>query len=331
MSLISVIIPCYNVAKYIERCVVSVLNQTYKNWEIIAIDDGSSDNTWNELLKLNKLDERIKIYKQMNQGVVTTRINAVNISHGEYLFFLDGDDFLPKDALEILISSIIKSNSDLVVGSYTLVWEGSNRSKLVNNLKNFVTPEECMLYILNYGETFLPIKLYKRNLFLSSVNIPIDLCIQEDTIGVIQYLLNSKSVSYTERSVYFYWKHSGTASSVFTFQHCRSLLKVSSLLIQLISKLPLLHAVMAKVCVANIYSCLNYGKLTKEEKIAIEKMLYNINTIDISSIDKKYILMRNLCNLYLSYPKLGYVMIRFNCKITALITIIKRQICSILK
>lgn len=101
--LISVIIPVYKVEKFLHRCVDSVINQTYKNLEIILIDDGSPDNCGNICDEYAKKDTRIKVIHQENQGLSGARNSGLNIAKGEYIYFIDSDDYIKKNTLENMI------------------------------------------------------------------------------------------------------------------------------------------------------------------------------------------------------------------------------------
>lgn len=115
MVKISVIIPVYNVEKYLSRCLDSIVNQTLRNIEIICVDDGSTDNSL-EILKLYAIkDNRIKIITQENAGAGAARNKGLEIACGEYLYFMDSDDYANTDLLEKLYSKIIKTNSDICI------------------------------------------------------------------------------------------------------------------------------------------------------------------------------------------------------------------------
>ncbi len=162
-ALISVIIPIYNTEKYLERCIESALTQTYKNIEIICINDGSNDNSQAILEEFSKTDSRIKIVTQKNQGQSVARNNGVKISTGEFIFFLDSDDAIHKRCLELLISAIdefktqiafntgiakLKTNSDETISDIKAQCIENPLEKLVTN-KRFASPWN---------------KLYKRDL-----------------------------------------------------------------------------------------------------------------------------------------------------------------------
>lgn len=113
---ISIIIPCYNVSKYLRKCLESVADQTYSNLEIICINDGSTDNTLEILLNFESKDSRFKIYDQKNQGLSKTRSLGITYATGDYTLFVDGDDWLETNCIEFLLTK--KADFDIVCFSY---------------------------------------------------------------------------------------------------------------------------------------------------------------------------------------------------------------------
>lgn len=126
MNLVSIITPAYNAEKYIEETIKSVLNQTYDNWELIIVDDKSTDNTINIVEKYTN-DNRIKLYKNdENSGVAKSRNNGILFASGDYIAFLDADDLWENDKLEKQIDFIKNNESyDVLCTSYTLINENS--------------------------------------------------------------------------------------------------------------------------------------------------------------------------------------------------------------
>lgn len=113
-ELVSIVVPAYNVSQYIAECIKSVLNQVYSNWELIVIDDGSTDNTYDIAVKAAGADPRVHIYKQNNQGVSFARNNGFIYAKGNDIIFLDGDDFWLPECLEKLVA--VKQESGAQVG-----------------------------------------------------------------------------------------------------------------------------------------------------------------------------------------------------------------------
>ncbi|MDD2496509.1 MAG: glycosyltransferase family 2 protein, partial [Tissierellia bacterium] len=129
-TLVSVIIPCFNQAKYLLETVESVISQTYSNWECIIINDGSSDNTKEVALDLIKRDQRIYFINQVNQGVCMARNNAINKSKGKYILCLDADDLISPNFLVETVK-LIEQNDDIKVATSTVYFFGRRKGKLI--------------------------------------------------------------------------------------------------------------------------------------------------------------------------------------------------------
>ncbi len=114
--MISIIVPVYNAESYLDECIQSIVKQTYKDWECILINDGSTDNSGDICDQWTKKDKRIKVIHQSNQGVSIARNTGINKANGEYLYFIDADDWCYKDTFQILLNE----NSDLIIGEYSV-------------------------------------------------------------------------------------------------------------------------------------------------------------------------------------------------------------------
>ncbi len=132
MKKISIIIPVYNGEKYLDRCINSILSQSYKNFEALFLDDGSKDKSLKILKKYEKFDSRIKVYHHDNVGVAKTRNEGIKRATGEYITFLDNDDYLDKDFLKNYLEKC--QNYDFIVGGYKRV--SNNKILLRKTLKN---------------------------------------------------------------------------------------------------------------------------------------------------------------------------------------------------
>jgi putative glycosyltransferase len=168
-EMISIIVPVYNIEQYIEECVESVLAQDYQDYELILVDDGSIDTSGTICDRLQAKDRRIYVLHKVNGGLSSARNAGLDISNGEYVFFLDGDDRIPSDCLSNMLMAIEKSNSDLCVGDYirfdtkdvdahtNIDWNG------IRLLEGRQIPD---IY-LNYGGYFVVAwnKLYRKKIF----------------------------------------------------------------------------------------------------------------------------------------------------------------------
>ena len=131
-SKVSVIIPIYNVEKYLAKCLDSVLNQTYKNLEILCIDDCSPDNSALILEKYSKQDNRIKIIKrEKNGGLSAARNTGIDASTGEYLYFLDSDDWIELDYIEKMVEKIKETDVDIVLNTNILKTDGEKSEPFI--------------------------------------------------------------------------------------------------------------------------------------------------------------------------------------------------------
>ena len=128
----SIIVPTYNREKYIIKCIDSVLDQTYDNFEVIIIDDGSTDNTENLVKKYQ--DKRIKYFKNENHGIGYSRNFGINKAKGDYIFFLDSDDYLEENMLEEVLNNI--KNHDILIFNYKEIYEVDNHI-LLNGFDEF--------------------------------------------------------------------------------------------------------------------------------------------------------------------------------------------------
>ena len=143
MPEVSIIIPVYNNEKYIEKCIHSVLNQTFGELEIIAVNDGSTDESGKILKNLEREDVRIILLEQNNQGVAAARNLGVKKSTGKYITFVDGDDYLKNDYIEKMYDLAEKESLDMVISGLTYVDEsGKELNKIIPGVYKRLENEE---------------------------------------------------------------------------------------------------------------------------------------------------------------------------------------------
>ena len=172
--MVSVIIPAYNVEDYIDRCLNSVVNQSYNDIEIILIDDGSCDKTGEKCLEWAKKDKRIIFIRRKNMGQGNSRNLGIYNASGEYIMFVDGDDFIHKEMVRKLYNEIIKNDCDIVGGGNYMVYEDNSTKEIIKEIAlsnyNFTFDGISNLFekkelILNTPEV-LWLNMYKKSLFL---------------------------------------------------------------------------------------------------------------------------------------------------------------------
>ena len=225
MPEISVIIPVYNAEKYIPECVDSILRQTYQDFEIILINDGSSDGSEQICRKYEKEDHRIKVISQKNAGVCAARNIGLDNATGNTVTFVDSDDWLPENSLALLYDEYKKTGADIIVGDMSFSESGkSRRIRVFDN--SFISKDKAWIgeyqrACIGYGYNPNPgtkmnvtglgsmgNKLYKKSI-IESASLrfdPYTLGIYEDNLFVLHYLEHCESVSYISKSVYFYRK-----------------------------------------------------------------------------------------------------------------------------
>lgn len=171
MELVSVVIPVYNVEPYLGRCVDSIINQTYKNLEIILVDDGSTDNSGKICDDYQSLDERICVIHKSNGGLSDARNSGLYHATGKYIAFIDSDDFIEQDFISILYQAIIENDADISICDYI---KGTKnyfpRQKGIRKVSIFTSEQMLKQWHGEYKhvETMAWNKLYKRRLFIDN-------------------------------------------------------------------------------------------------------------------------------------------------------------------
>ncbi len=207
--LVSVIIPVFNVEKYLKQCLDSVITQTYRNIEIICVDDGSTDNSYNILSFYQKKDSRIKILQQKNQGPSAARNKALEIAKGKYISFVDADDFLQWNAYEILVKVAEENKLDLIIfGANTTSdapeWINEKINTVYRYYKN-CTPEE-LVFNEKSARPFLWLHFIKRTILQIPTKIQFDqsMDLGEDQLFQFRYLPRVENAMVIDDKLYNY-------------------------------------------------------------------------------------------------------------------------------
>jgi len=224
---VSVIIPTYNREKTIENAIQSVLNQTYTNLEVICINDGSTDSSLNILDELSIKDSRIVVLDKKNEGAAKARNDGIDISRGEYIMFLDSDDWLERTTIEESYNAIIEKKSDICFFTYIREFENCSKVKNIyfedkiffdeNECKNILCKRVLGLYgdLLKYPENLdalspLCIKLYRSDLIKNNNIRIVDtslICTCEDGLFNVEAFYYAKSAVYINKPLYHYRKY----------------------------------------------------------------------------------------------------------------------------
>jgi len=218
-SKISVIVPIYNVENYLNNCIDSIINQTYSNLEIILVDDESTDNSGKIADEYIKKDNRIKVIHKKNGGLSDTRNAGIEIATGDYLMFIDSDDFFPINACEVLVNKIEEKQADYVIGNYINTQEnGKLWEKPIFNTEKY---KEFELSIKDYKDSFYIMnssacnKIFKAS-FIKELNLKFEVGLPaEDAIFTTYCFIKANKVVYIPEIIYCYrQRNAGTSISM---------------------------------------------------------------------------------------------------------------------
>lgn len=209
MPCVSVIIPCYNLENYIEECMKSVENQTFRDFEIIVVDDGSQDNSVNKIKKYiaDSGVSNIELVCKNNGGVSSARNEGIKHAKGEYISFIDGDDFIDADYLKNRVNATLDNDADLCVGGIRTYENGENKSICVLERNFFDCKSDIERNIDKLAFMFIdPIgKLYKRSI-IEDFNLQFDerLKVAEDMAFALDFFLHVNRLQIIDDCTYTY-------------------------------------------------------------------------------------------------------------------------------
>lgn len=211
-QLISIIVPVYNAENYLNKCIESLINQTYNSLEIILINDGSTDNSRHICEKFAKKDKRIKLINQKNSGVSVARNKGIDIAKGKYICFVDSDDYVSQEFVEKMFNHIKINRADLAICNINKVNnKGIKYQDYTSFDKNIITKEEYYESINSFGG-FLWNKIFKKSI-IGNLRLEEDIYYCEDELFVINYVEKCNKISCINEPLYFYCTHSNSLSS----------------------------------------------------------------------------------------------------------------------
>ncbi len=214
---ISVVIPVYNAEVYIERTIKSIILQNIEEMEIIIVNDGSNDKTIKIIQKYAKVDKRIKIISQLNNGVSSARNKGIENATGDYIFFMDADDILVEDTLNDLLYNAEKNKADILIGDIKII-KNEKKIKIDNEsikLKYFSKKEVIQNFLRDTSEFnsySACAKLYSKKIY-AHLKFEEKRNSNEDRYYFFQAICKSKLIVYENRIVYLYEKHKNSLST----------------------------------------------------------------------------------------------------------------------
>lgn len=223
-KIISIIIPIYNTEKYLDKCLNSCINQTFKDIEIILINDGSTDNSFEICKKYLKIDSRIRLFTQENRGQGFARNFGIMKSKSDFIYFLDSDDFIEPDTIEQLYNQVIFDKSDIVIGGWEKVNEDLNQIIKTNpaidvdvlNSKNKVS------YIFSFQFTYVACGiLINKKIFLDNF-LFFPNYFHEDLYLMPKIFYFARKISYVDNKFYKWIERNDSSSNSFSMEHAIS-------------------------------------------------------------------------------------------------------------
>lgn len=311
-ELVSIIVPIYNVEKYLNRCIITLVNQSFKNIEIILVDDGSPDNCSSICDSWIKKDTRIKVIHKENGGLSDARNAGIKIAKGDYLCFVDSDDYVHKDYIKVLFELCQKYDSDISVCRNYKVTGDEDYNKELPKGNDFTSNSEDFIYKKKHFYCVAWGKLYKRKIF-NNIRYPKGK-IHEDVAVIYKILYEAKKIAFTDLKLYYY------------FVNPKSIMREA-------------YSIKHLDILDNLYDCYKYFINKKEEKIAfiilndyIDNILNEYKNICSSQINsreirksiidkykKEYKTVIRSCNLGF-VSKIKYIIYRFCPKLYILLS-----------
>lgn len=202
--MISIIVPVYNCEEYLHRCIKSIIHQIYTDWELILVDDGSTDKSAQICKEYSKRDNRIIFFQQKNSGVSSARNAGLLLAHGEYFCFIDADDFVTNELLIVLINDINKA--DLVISGYSEILDGKcvRTHSYYNNLITLEQFKNNLDRFIDCGILNPPFaKLFRKDLAMG-LKFDTNIMLGEDLVFNIQYLNRCSNIKINNSTTYMY-------------------------------------------------------------------------------------------------------------------------------
>ena len=312
-ELISVIVPIYNVEKYLQQCLDSIINQTYKKLEIILIDDGSVDNCPTICDEYAKKDKRIRVIHKENKGISHARNTGLDISNGNYIAFVDGDDYIESTMIETLYKNLKENNSDISICNYYEVFSTNNKLGLkMGNNKIFTSKNKYELLINDYKIVMIPPwgKIYKKEIF-NNIKYPNGM-IMEDSYILTDILKTVNRISYINTPLYYYVQRENSIMKKFTLKRLDSLLGQEKRIKFCIENN--LTNILDKVKLKYIYSLITRtipGLISINEKAKLKEVTNRTKQLAKEIKNSKNLTLKERLKLYIiSLSPISYIRIR---------------------
>ena len=199
---LSIIVPVYNTAQYLPQCIESILKQSFKNWELILIDDGSTDGSAEICEEWAQKDARIKVIHKVNSGQADSRNQALEICQGAYIGFVDSDDWIEESMYEVLMNDLKTTNSDIAICNHYDESKNKTLCKNVSDKRYILKNQEIQEFVIKDKiKSYIWQMLFKREL----LNKPMPTSKNYEDYSILPHWFeNAKQVVYTYQPLYHY-------------------------------------------------------------------------------------------------------------------------------
>ncbi len=331
--LISIIMPAYNVETYIADSIKSILNQSYNNLELIIINDGSTDDTKKIAQSFSVKDKRVRLFSTKNYGVSHARNFGLHKSRGELISFIDSDDQYTKNALMIMIQSLIKYGADISTSRYISVTNFDNHIESIDKFSSILNPNDVLkdfFYDTGHITGSICAKIYKKNI-IENILFDETLSIAEDQDFFVKVLNNAHMVVHNSIIGYLYLKRNNSAvNSPFNKEHVSSI-KLGD---KLLAKIPKEDSELKKACKNYLFRSSIIAIFSMPAKKSQFKHEYDLCILAIKQNRKTVLLDEDSKIIYRLYALVSFLGVNFLfnfIKFRKLIGTIKRELLSIVK
>lgn len=306
---ISVIVPIYNVEQYLRRCIDSIINQTYKNLEIILVDDGSPDNCGQICDDYAKKETRIKVIHKKNGGLSDARNAGLEVCTGDFISFVDSDDWIELNTYEIMMKSMNEYNADMVVSNINYVYKDKVESKYSEGKIRCFNKEEAMKELIKDGlvQAVVWNKLYKSNL-IDNLRFKVRK-LNEDEFFTYKICAKAERIVYIPEALYQYRQREDSIMGAYSLKRLDSVDAIYERLQFIKNKFPSLYKyeklTLCNTCIYNYQMILKNHNIDSDNTGRNKLKAYRKN-IEFTLKDLAYYTLKDRIKIILSSISLDF-------------------------
>lgn len=284
MHKVSVIVPVYKAESYLHKCIDSILQQSFRDFELILVDDGSPDASGRICDEYAKIDQRVSVVHKSNGGVSSARQKGLNMAKGDYVIFVDSDDWVEPDYLSELYNKALRESADMVICDFYEIERGEKNR--VDCSFEFVSSDELVKSLFCGFRCFCMNKLVRRSAFTdNSIEFPLDISIGEDMYVMVSLFKAGIIPVYLNRALYNYTidVNANSLSRNFSLNHYRDTLRMLDLFRKLMKE-HIYYNVCEDYIIHRLVSRCFYGQLFSSKEFKNEMSKYKKNILRNSNI-----------------------------------------------